>query len=119
MILKKTANELLPKQASPKLDPVNLDQNFAAATEVGAGRHQKSDSPSSSEDEVFAMYDKPLGWHDAPNISLQGYSLSEAWKINALVNLHVKIHWQGQFYPQLFDSRFQSFIVQNVLSQNM
>ena len=48
----KLSPNLLPLQASPKLDPVDLEDNFAAATEAVPGNEQKFDSPSSPENKV-------------------------------------------------------------------
>ncbi len=75
---------------SPKLSPVNLDQNFAAANEVGVGNHPNHES-SSSDSEMCVMFDKPFENPEASNRSLEKYSLSEAWKMDALVTSHRKV----------------------------
>jgi hypothetical protein len=62
---------------SPKLSPVNLDENFAAANEVGVGNHSNPESPS-ADSEMCVMFDKPVGYPKASNCSHEKYSLAEA-----------------------------------------
>ena len=64
-------------QASPKLDPVNLDNNFAAAPEVGPGDDQKSASPSSSDNGV-TVHEHSIGREPPPNAIFQKIKYSEA-----------------------------------------
>jgi hypothetical protein len=45
---------------SPKLSPINLDENFAAANEVDVGNHSIPESPS-SDSEMCVVFDKPVG----------------------------------------------------------
>ncbi len=99
---------------SPKLSAVNLDENFAAANEVDVGNHFNPESPS-SDSEMCVVFDKPVGYHEASNCSLEKYSLAEAWKMDALVTSHRKfsgrststhmflnpeIHCASCFFPQ-------------------
>jgi hypothetical protein len=74
---------------SPKLSPVNLDEYFVAANEVGVGNHPSPESPS-SDSEMCVMFVKPIGYPEASNRSLEKYSLTEAWKMDALVTSHSK-----------------------------
>jgi hypothetical protein len=74
---------------SPKLFPVNLDENFAAANEVGVGNHSNSESPS-ADSGMCVMFDKPVGYPEASNCSHEKYSLAEAWKIDAIVTSYRK-----------------------------
>ncbi len=74
---------------SPKLSPVNLDENFAAANEVGVGNHSNPESPS-SDSEMCVMFGKLVGYPEASNCSLEKYSLAEAWKMDVLVTSHSK-----------------------------
>ncbi len=74
---------------SPKLSPVNLDENFAAANEVDVGNHSNPES-TSSDSEMCVVFDKPVGYHEASNHSLEKYSFAEAWKMDALVTSHSK-----------------------------
>ncbi len=74
---------------SPKLSPVNLDENFAAANEVDVGNHSNPESPS-SDSEMCVVFDKLVGYHEASNRSLEKYSLAEVWKTDALVTSHSK-----------------------------
>ncbi len=74
---------------SPKLSPVNHNEYFAAANEVGVGNHSNPESPS-SDSEMCVMFDKPVGYPEASNHSHEKYSLLEAWKIDALVTSHSK-----------------------------
>ncbi len=62
---------------SLKLSPVNLDEDFAAANEVGVGNHPNPESPS-SDSEMCVMFDKPVGYPEVSNHSLEKYSLAEA-----------------------------------------
>ncbi len=61
MVLKAAVKNHIAKQVekgdlgpchSPKLSPVNLDQSFAAANEVGVCNHPNPESPSSSQNLV-------------------------------------------------------------------
>ena len=62
---------------SPKLSPVNLDENFAAANEVDVENHSNPESPS-SDSEMCVVFDKLVGYCEASNRSLEKYSLAEA-----------------------------------------
>ncbi len=64
---------------SLKLSPVNLDENFVAANEVGVGNYPIPESPS-SDSEMCVILDKPVLYPEASNRSLEKYSLAEAWK---------------------------------------
>ncbi len=46
-------------------------------------------SPS-SDSEMCVVFNKPVGYHEASNHSLEKYSLAEAWKMDALVTSHSK-----------------------------
>ncbi len=74
---------------SPKLSPVNIDENFVAANEVCVGNHPNPESPP-SDSEMFAMFDKPVGYPEVSNNSIEKHSLAEAWKMDALVTSHSK-----------------------------
>jgi hypothetical protein len=69
---------------SLKVSPVNFDENFAAVNKVGVGNHPNSESPS-SDSEMRVMFDKPVGYPEASNQSLEMKSLAEAWETDALV----------------------------------
>jgi hypothetical protein len=93
VLLKATVNDPIAKKVekgdlgpchSPKLSPVNLDENFAAANEVGAGNHSNHDFPS-TDSEMCVMFDKLVGYPEASSHPHEKYSLAEAWKIDALV----------------------------------
>jgi hypothetical protein len=97
-VLKAAVNDPIAKKVekvdlgpchSPKLFPVNLDENFAAANEVDVGNHSNPESPSSDR-EKYVVFDKPVGYHEASNHSFEKYSLAEAWKMDALVTSHSK-----------------------------
>ena len=97
-VLKAAVNDPIAKKVekvdlgpchSPNLSPVNLDENFAAANEVDVGNHSNPESPS-SDSEMCVVFDKPVGYHEASNRSLEKYSLAEAWKMDALVTSHSK-----------------------------
>ncbi len=85
---------------SPKLSPVNLDENFVAANEVGVGNHPNPES-SSSDSEMCVMFDKPVGYCEVSNHSLEKYSLAETWKMGALVTSHSKL-LAGALLPTCF-----------------
>ncbi len=98
VLLKAAVNEPIAKKVekgdlgpchSPKLSPVNLDENFAAANEVCVGNPSNPESPS-ADSEMCVMFDKLVGYPDASNHSHEKYSLAEAWKIDALVTSHSK-----------------------------
>ncbi len=74
---------------SPKLSPVNLDENFAADNEGNVSNHPNPESPSSYS-QMCVVFDKPVGYHEASNCSLEKYSLAEACKMDALVTSHSK-----------------------------
>jgi hypothetical protein len=93
-IAKKVERRKLGPSHSPKLSPVNLDKNFAAANEVGVGNHPNPERPS-SDSEMCVMFDKPVGYPEASNCSLEKYSLAEAWKMDALVTYYSK--FSGRF----------------------
>jgi hypothetical protein len=97
-VLKAAVNDPIAKKVekvdlgpchSPKLSPVNLDENFAAANEVDVGNHSNPESPS-SDIEMCVVFDKKVGYHEAFNHSLEKYSFAEAWKMDALVTSHSK-----------------------------
>jgi hypothetical protein len=75
---------------SLKLSPVYLDENFAAANEVGVGSHPNIESPSSNS-EMCVMFDKPVGYPEVSYCSFEKYSLAEAWRMDALVTSHSKV----------------------------
>jgi hypothetical protein len=81
---------------SPKLSPLNLDKNFAAANEVGVGNHPNQESPS-SDSQMCVMFDKSVGYPEASNHSLEKYSLVEAWKMDALVTSHREFSGRSTF----------------------
>ncbi len=98
VLLKAAVNDPIAKKVekgdlgpchSPKLSPENLDENFAAANEVGVVNHSNPESPS-ADSEMCVRFDKPVGYPEASNHSHEKYSLAEAWKIDALVTSHSK-----------------------------
>jgi hypothetical protein len=89
---------------SPKLSPLNLDENFAAANEVDVGNHSNPESLS-SDSEMCVVFDKPVGYHEASNHSLEKYSLAEAWKMDALVTSHSKFSGRSTSTHMFFESR--------------
>jgi hypothetical protein len=72
--------KLLPLRASPKLDPVNLEDSFAAAKAV-PGNDRILYSPYSPENKV-TVYEHSIGSFPPPNAIFQKYTYSEAWKLN-------------------------------------
>jgi hypothetical protein len=95
VIPKETASKLLPEQASPKLDPVNLEDNFAAANEVDPGHYQKSDSPCSSGNKEVTVYEKPMGWYPPPNIRILKYFFRGLESQATCISSTGQICWQG------------------------
>ncbi len=94
-VLKAAVNDPIAKKVekvdlgpchSPKLSPVKLDENFAAANEVDVGNHSNPESPS-SDSKMCVVFDKPVRCYEASNYSLEKYSLAEAWKMDAFVTL--------------------------------
>ena len=87
----KLSPKLLPLLASPKLHPVNLEDNCKAANEAVPGKGQEQlDSPLSSESESGKLtgYQIPSGSFPPPNAMLQKYTYAEAWKLEPLVYCH-------------------------------
>ncbi len=81
--MKAEVKELIAKQVekgdlgpchSPKLSPVNLDENFAAANEVGVGNHPNPESPS-FDNKMCVVFDKPVGYPEVSNCSLESILL--------------------------------------------
>jgi hypothetical protein len=124
VVLKAAVNDPIAKKVekvdlgpchSLKLSPVNLDENFAAANEVDVGNHSNPES-SSSDSEMCVVFDKPVGYHEVSNCSLEKYSLAEAWKMDALVTSHSKFSGRSTSTHMLLNPEV---IVHHVLSQSL
>jgi hypothetical protein len=84
---------------SLKLSPVNLDENFVAANEVGVSNRPNPESPS-YDSEMCVMFDKSVCYPAVPNCSLEKYSLA-----GCTCNFSQQIFRQEHFYPHVFESR--------------
>jgi hypothetical protein len=79
LIAKKVEKGDLGPCHSPKLSPVNLDENFAAANEVDVSNHSNPESPS-FDSKKCVVFDKPVGYMRHPIVLLKSILLQRLGK---------------------------------------
>ena len=114
----KLSPKVLPLQASSKLDPVNLEDNFKAATEAVPGEDKIFDSPPSSESSgKLTSYQVAIRSIPPPNAIFQKYTYAVAWKQNHWYNIFKSLNSVARIFLTM-TYWLLNFIAQGVLSQN-